>query len=345
MVHRARVKLRPDLHYLTDWALGALMRGGLLYADGFGDLARLEELVERVRRYPGDAAPAEIEIRFDGRPRSALGYRVQRGTFDTPMAELLPEASKRGHVELLLPPEVRHGREPRLCLMLAATAEEGYARRRLWATSLLRHGIGALILENPYYGRRRPAGQLGPSLRTVADQFTMNLVTVDEANALLSWMRRRGHERVGVTGYSQGGMMAAFAAAMVPFPVAAVPRGAGSAAGPIFTTSALTRAFDWDRLAADKGGREEARAFFLSCLEPVNVSHHGPPRAPEAAILMGARSDGFIPPRETEHLHRHWKGSELRWLPAGHVTSLVLHRRAQLRAIRDAFDRLDRALG
>jgi hypothetical protein len=137
-------------------------------------------------------------------------------------------------------------------------------------------------------------------------------------------------------------MMAAFAAAMVPFEIAAIPRGAGSAAGPIFTTSALTRAFDWDRLAAEKGGVEEARQFFMECLEPVNVSHHGPPRLPEAAILVGARSDGFIPPTETEHLHRHWAGSELRWLDAGHVTSLVLQRKAQVRAILDAFERLSR---
>jgi hypothetical protein len=260
------------------------------------------------------------------------------------MADLLPEESKRGHVELLLPPDRRRGERSRLCLMLAATAEEGYVRRRLWATSLLRRGIGALLLENPFYGRRRPSGQLGPSLRTVADQFAMNLVTVDEATAILSWMRGEGYERVGVTGYSQGGMMSAFAAAMAPFPLAAVPRGAGSAAGPIFTTSALTRAFDWDRLAAEKGGREAARQYFLECLEPVNISHHGPPIAPEAAILMGARSDGFIPPEQTVHLHRHWAGSELRWLPAGHVTSLVLHRRAQVQAISDAFERLDRAL-
>ncbi len=330
---------------MTDWALGAIMRGGLLYADGFGDLEHLETLVARVREYPTRDGAAEIDVRWDGRSRTVAGYRVRHGSFDAPMADLLPEESKRGHVELLLPPARRWGEQPRLCLMLAATAEEGYARRRLWATSLLRRGIGALLLENPYYGRRRPFGQLGPSLRTVADQFTMNLVTVDEATALLAWMRRSGYERVGVTGYSQGGMMAAFAAAMTPFPIAAVPRGAGSAAGPIFTTSALTRAFDWDQLAREKGSKEEARAYFLKCLEPVNVSHHGPPRAPEAAILMGARSDGFIPPQETEHLHRHWAGSELRWLPAGHVTSLVLHRKAQVGAIRDAFERLDRTIG
>jgi len=325
---------------MTDWVLGALMRGGLLYADGFGGFDRLDDLVERVRRYPGSEPPAELEIRWDGKARSVAGYRVRRGWFDTPMADLLPSECKRGHVELLLPPDRRRGEQPPLCLLLAATAEEGYARRRLWASSLLRRGIGALLLENAFYGRRRPLGQRGPSLRTVADQFSMNLATVDEARALLGWMRRAGYERVGVTGHSQGGMMSAFAAAVTPFAVAAVPRSAGSAAGPIFTTSALARAFHWERLAGERGGLEEARQYFLECLEPVDVSRHPPPHSTSAAILVGARSDGFVPPEETEHLHRHWQGSELRWLDAGHVTSVLLHRRAQVRAVLDAFDRL-----
>jgi dienelactone hydrolase len=225
-------------------------------------------------------------------------------------------------------------------LILAATAEEGFTRRRFFAGPLLRRGIAALLLENPYYGKRRPRGQLGPALRTVADQFAMNSATVEEARALLTWLRTEGYQSVGATGYSQGGMMAAFAGALSPFAMAVIPRAAGASARPIFTETALAQTFDWNALAREMNGKQRALEYFTACLEPVVVTRYPPPRAPELAVLLGARSDGFIPPDDVEKLHRHWEGSELRWLEAGHITGAVFHRSPHHRAVFDAFDRL-----
>jgi dienelactone hydrolase len=256
------------------------------------------------------------------------------------MASILPDESKTAHVELMLPGHLAPDARPPVCLILAATAEEGFVRRRFFAGPLVRRGVAALLLENPFYGKRRPRGQLGPSLRTVADQFAMNTSTVEEARALLAWLRRRGHRDVGATGYSQGGMMAAFAGALSPFAMAVVPRGAGASARPIFTESALAQTFDWKKLAAEMRGLEEARRYFERCLEPVVVTRYPPPRAPELAVILGARSDGFIPAEDVQALHDHWRGSELRWLDAGHVTAVVFHRSPHHRAVLDAFDRL-----
>src|SRR4029078_2234243 len=105
----------------------------------------------------------------------------------------------------------------------------------------LAEGVGATLLETPYYGSRRPHGQRGPVLRTVVDQFAMNTAMVDEARALLGWIRDGGRV-AGVTGYSQGGFMAAFAAAFVDFPVVVVPRAAGTHAAPVLTGWDLRRA-------------------------------------------------------------------------------------------------------
>ncbi len=164
----------------------------------------------------------------------------------------------------------------------------------------------------------------------------MNLGTVDEARALLRWLRDQGHGLVGITGYSQGGVMAAFGAALSPFVVAAVPRGAGDSSAPIFTTAALSRRIAWSRLADELGGLTAAREYLGRCLEPVQLSRFRPPRAPEAAVLVHARGDGFVPPEEAEALHGHWAGSELRWLEGGHVTMSLFHRRAQRQALLDA---------
>jgi hypothetical protein len=333
---------RKDWHYYTDRVLTAVLRGGRLYDEGFGGIERLNGLVDMLRGFPLNEEPPEIDVRFRSVGRRRAGVLYRRAAFESPLAEVLPEESKRVVFELMVPGHLESTDRPPVCLMLAATAEEGFARRRFFARPLIERGIAALLMENPFYGKRRPRGQLGPSLRTVADQFAMNTATVEEARAILGWLRRQGYAKVGVTGYSQGGIMAGFAGALCPFPLACVPRAAGNSARPIFTESALAQTFNWRRLAEELNGEAEARRYFSECLEPVRIDRFDPPVAPELAIIVGSRSDGFVPPAETEALHRHWKGSELRWLEAGHLTGAVLKRPPHVRAVVDAFDRLAR---
>lgn len=330
--------MRARLHRLTDDALSVLVRGVKLYADGFGDTTRLERMVEVVRDYE---RPRELglSVRWDGPGRVVAGILHRRGSYLSPTASELPQESRRGSVELLVKADVAPSQRPPLCVMLAATGEEGFLRRYVFARALVLRGIAALFVENPFYGSRRPRGQTGPALRTVAEQFAMNVAMVDEARGLLAWLAADGYETVGVTGYSQGGMMAAFAAALTPWPVVAVPRGAGSSAVPIFTESALSRAMHWDKLAAEAGGLDAAKRYFARCLEPVDVRRFSPPAAPELAIIVAASHDGFVKPEEAESLHAHWPGSELRWDDAGHVTAAVFEQRAHRRAVRDAFRR------
>ena len=302
-----------------------------LYVDGFGDRERLESLVGDVRDL--GARPSDsIDVTWS-RVRTIMGVQVSRGEFESPAAEILPSESRRGVVERWLPAaDAPH------CLVLATTGEEGFVNRRLLAGWLARQGIAAVLVENPYYGRRRPRDQIGAAVRTVADQFAMNLATVMEVRSLLMHFAERGHE-VGATGFSQGGMMAAFGAALSPFPVAVAPRGAACAAERVFTRAALATTMRWDVLAAEAGSLDAARKYFAKCLEPVRVDRLPPPIAPRKAILVASRHDGFIPPSEAEALHAAWPGSELRWLDAGHVTGLVLRHPKHRRAILDAFER------
>lgn len=299
-----------------------------LYPGGFG--GGLDERVAGVRDYRGPAEPVELSW---GPTQRRLGVTVRQGSFRSPAADYLPPESWRGYVEQWLP-----SRFGPVCLILATTAEEGFARRRPLARWLAHHGIGALLLENPFYGLRRPLGQRGAILRTVADQFAMNLATVQEAAALLRTFHEEGHQ-VGVTGYSQGGVMSAFATALSDFPVSAVPRGAGCAAGPIFTSSALSLAMRWDVLAEEAGGLDAARERFARALDPVRVDRFPAPHDPGRAILVSSAHDGFIPREEAEALHAHWSGSELRWVQGGHLTGLVLRHDAHRRALLDAFGR------
>ena len=302
-----------------------------LYADGFGDRDRLDSLVRGVRDLGGEA-PDRIDLRWS-RSRTRMGVAVTRGTYDSPASAILPRESRRGVVERWLPSaDAPH------CLILATTGEEGFANRRLLALWLARKNIASVIVENPYYGERRPRGQIGAAVRTVADQFAMNLATVMEIRSLLAHFAEQELE-VGATGFSQGGMMAAFGAALSSFPVAVTPRGAACRAESVFTRAALATTMRWDVLTAEAGSREAAVQYFAECLEPVRVDRLPPPVAPRKAILVASRHDGFIPPSEAEALHAAWPGSELRWLSAGHVTGLVLRHPTHRRAILDAFER------
>ncbi|MBO6940959.1 MAG: alpha/beta hydrolase family protein [Deltaproteobacteria bacterium] len=299
-----------------------------LYADGFG--ADLEARVRGVAEFEGPVDPVEITW---SEPRKRLGIRVDQGTYPSPAADYLPRESHLGHVERWIPRP-----DAPVCLVLPATAEEGFARRRPFARYLAAHGIGALIYEGPYYGPRRPAGQRAALLRTVADQFAMNLATVHEAAALLRTFHDMGHD-VGATGYSQGGMMAAFAAAASPFSTAVVPRGAALSAEPIFTAGALTGTMRWDVLTQEAGSLEAAKTRFANALAEVRIDRFPALPDPERAIIVASRHDGFVPPEEARALHAHWPGSDLRWVPAGHFTGLVLHHATHRRAVLDAFAR------
>jgi hypothetical protein len=333
--------LRRTLHRYTDLALTTILRTIRLYEDGFGDRASLERLVEAVRGTQRSDALPEIDVRW-GREERGRRVLARHARFESPAPEL-PEESREVHLLVLEPLGARAEErdEPRdAVVLLAMTGEEGYLARRRFAGPLLEAGLDVVIVENAFYGARRPARQLGPSLRTVRDQFAMNYATVVEGRALAAWLAARGHRHTVLSGYSQGGIMAAFVSALLPFETACVPRGAGAAVEAIFTEGALSRAMRWDKLAAELGGRDEARRYFEQCLSPVRVDRHPPPLATRACVIVGAHHDAFVPPREAEALHRHWPGSELRWDDAGHVTAAVFAQRAHQRAILDALARL-----
>jgi pimeloyl-ACP methyl ester carboxylesterase len=225
-----------------------------------------------------------------------------------------------------------------VCIHLAGVGDEGYALRRYFAMPLLRHGIGSVILENPFYGVRRPARQRGIALRRVTDQFVMNMASVEEACALLVWLRERGHAAAGLTGHSMGGYMAALAAVVFPEPVAVMSCATGLSAAPVFTDGLLSRYIDWD-LLANGHNVEDAKARLRDLFNLASLSRFEPPKKPSAAVLLAAQTDGYVPPSSVRALHAHWPGSQLRWMPGGHVRA-VTRRRLMAQAVADAFGAL-----
>jgi hypothetical protein len=318
--------------HLLDRLVALVLPRGQFFRDGWGDAELLGALSGDELRAP----PEPIEVAWR-RVRREGDLLVQDGTFESPERRL-PPAVRVVRVRRLAPATTRTAA---VALLLAASGDQGYLARTALARPLVAAGLTVLILENAYYGVRRPPGQDGANVRTVSDFTLMAFATVKEAKALLA-LARRDVPRTCVAGYSMGGNMTAVVAGTVPFAVAAVPMAPSASPAPVFTEGALRVYPALRALAAAGESPDHARARLRAFLARFDATELPPPVAPHAAIVVGTRSDGFVPPAEMERLAAHWR-CEVRWLDGGHVSGFLFGRAVMRRAVLDAVARLGEA--
>jgi predicted alpha/beta-hydrolase family hydrolase len=321
--------------HLLDLLFGMAARGPRFFADGWGDRVLCEAIAPEA--IFGRPVPA-IRVQL-GEMKRAFGGLLLDGSFDSP-EERLPACARTARIRVLLPEG-----EPRgVAVHLAASGDQGFAVRLRFAAPLLERGIGAVVLENAYYGARRPENQIGPAIRSVADLHLMGSATFQEGRALLRWLQE-GLEipLVGVTGYSMGGQMAAMVGAAAPFPCAVVPIAPTCSPDSVLQNGFIRHVAHWAALMREGEDAEAARRGLCALLARFSVTALPPPRCPEAAIVVGTSQDGVVPPSEMNRIAEHW-GAELRWLDAGHVSAVLRHQGDMRRALLDAFDRLEAAL-
>ncbi|QSQ22342.1 alpha/beta hydrolase family protein [Pyxidicoccus parkwayensis] len=322
----------PLRSHVVDVLFAGVARRARLFTDGWGDEALLEKVTEGTSFFP---VPARVSPTW-GEPRAHKGVWLRDGTFTSPLPHLTPPV-QTAHVRWLSEGSTR-GRSA--CVVLAASREEGFALRERLYTPLVHEGIDLFLLENPYYGVRRPLGQKGGALRTVSDHVLMNLGMVEEARSLLTWLSDEGYERLGIAGYSMGGYMAALTAALFPEPLAVAALAAGASPVPVFTRGLLSWSIAFAELDGARRDAEQARQRLGHIFDLANLTKFPPPPQPGAAILLACRKDGFVPADETRALHAHWKESELRWVNAGHVSAILTERNALCAAVRDSLARV-----
>jgi hypothetical protein len=167
----------------------------------------------------------------------------------------------------------------------------------------------------------------------------MALGMVLEARALLEELRSH-YRKLAIVGYSMGGHMAAITAAVSPFPVACAALAAGASAGSVYTRGLLSWGVDFDSLGGGPAQRAEAQERLQRLYEPADITRYGSPVRTDAAVIGGCTRDGYVLRSETERLHRHWPGSTLRWLPAGHFSALMTSRKALCDCVTEAIEKL-----
>ncbi|XP_047511815.1 protein ABHD18 isoform X2 [Pieris napi] len=180
--------------------------------------------------------------------------RLLEGYFVTPMERYLPgivpKIAQKAHFQMLLPNHWPESSCKPVCLHLAGTGDHYFWRRRnLMVKPLLKEaGIGGIILENPFYGLRKPTDQVRSSLHNVSDIFVMGGCLILESLVLFHWCERNGLGPLGVTGLSMGGHMASLAATNWPKPLVLVPCLSWSTASAVFLQGVMSHSINWDLL-------------------------------------------------------------------------------------------------
>ncbi|XP_077876837.1 protein ABHD18 isoform X3 [Ictidomys tridecemlineatus] len=168
--------------------------------------------------------------------------KILDGHFVSPMAhyvpDIMPIESVIARFQFIVPKEWNSKYRP-VCIHLAGTGDHHYWRRRtLMARPMIKEArMASLLLENPYYGCRKPKDQVRSSLKNVSDLFVMGGALVLESAALLHWLEREGYGPLGMTGISMGGHMASLAVSNWPKPMPLIPCLSWSTASGVFTTT------------------------------------------------------------------------------------------------------------
>ncbi|KAF5281104.1 hypothetical protein FQR65_LT02970 [Abscondita terminalis] len=180
-------------------------------------------------------------------------YRIIQGKFDTPLVHYLPDIVKPeirdAYFEMIIPTKWSSQMHRPLCIHLAGTGDHYFWKRRnIMAKPLLKNNIGAILLENPFYGLRKPKDQFRSSLHNVSDIFVMGGCLVLECLVLLKWCEKLGFGPLGISGISMGGHMASLAATNWPKPLVLVPCLSSSTASAVFTEGVMSESINWELL-------------------------------------------------------------------------------------------------
>lgn len=317
---------------LLDRLYARISNRRLFFRGGWGDLSPLRA----VQSQGFDPGPTrKIEIAWD-REDHADGVILKQGQFLSPYeGPGLPEESRNAYVEWVMPKG--SSKETPICLHFAATGDEGFTRRRsAFARPLARAGVGSLILENPFYGKRRPAGQHSKMLRYFSDLWTMGVATIQEGRSLSWWLYEQGYAAQASCGISMGGHMAAKVGVLSDVPMAIACSVTPHSAAAVFTEGLLKNYCDWHTLGKGLNGDGNAFDLMKEFLHLTDIRLLSFPVKPQGIFMLGAKKDAYIPQGSVQLLHEHWPGSTLRWIDSGHVGAFLFCRKHYLTAIMDA---------
>ena len=169
------------------------------FTKGWGKPEHLKRIFELRRRLATkDSALTHVDPYHPVtivKDESMKDHRLLEGYFRSPMAdylpELLPKESEKAHFQIILPLKWSNSRLKPVCIQYAGTGDHFFwRRRRLMGLPLLREReVASIILENPFYGLRKPKDQFRSCLQQVSDLFVMGAALILESLVLFHFCK------------------------------------------------------------------------------------------------------------------------------------------------------------
>ena len=193
---------------------------------------------------------------------------------------------------------------------------------RLYVLPFLKAGFSVACVAHPLHFERTPRGTYSGELLISADVvLTVELFRqgVVDMIAAANWLRSRGHEQIGLLGYSLGGYLAGIMAAVRGDWSFVVLGGTGdSPMSPILDT-ALGRNVREDLQACGMLDRDRlTRSWRI--ISPGSLR---PKVSGDRILLLAGRYDRIMLPTSVCRLWRAWDRPRLDWLNRGHYMLLA----------------------
>uniref|UniRef100_A0A0K2UCQ8 Zgc:110741 [Danio rerio] n=2 Tax=Lepeophtheirus salmonis TaxID=72036 RepID=A0A0K2UCQ8_LEPSM len=225
------------------------------FVNGWGRPEDLRKIIELRRGCLPRVNHLDYPVDIHKEDSSHNDLRIVEGSFTSPFndvaPELLPDPVQKCHFQAILPKsKAKEGGTP-LVVQYAGTGDHYFWRRRhLMAFPLLRErGVASILIENPFYGLRKPPEQRRSTLRNVTDLLVMGACLIMESSVIYSLAQESwGYWPIVSHGISMGGHMAALGAVNWNKPIGLVPCMTSCSASWTFTSGVLTESLPWDLL-------------------------------------------------------------------------------------------------
>jgi dienelactone hydrolase len=257
----------------------------------------------------------EFDYRLEFQPNQHFGLREYLLTFPSPVVTP-QQANNTVHCEYFEP--LGDGKHPGVVVLHILGGD--FPLSRLCCRTLAANGVGALFVKMPYYGPRR-----APSDRTrmISADLPLTVKSMQQAvqdiQCGAAWLAARPEidsDRLGITGISLGGIMAALAAETDPrFGHVCLVLAGGHFGRVAWESAELSEAKE--KWVAD-GLTAEAIADVIRPVDPVTYAENLRSRE---VLMINAKRDEVIPRACTEAL---WRGAgepRIIWWNATHYSA------------------------
>ncbi|CAF1444350.1 unnamed protein product, partial [Rotaria sordida] len=227
-------------------------------------------------------------------------------------------------------------------------------------------GIYSILLENSYYGLRKPPDQSRSSLLYVTDLYIMGKALVLETLLLLHWCQKMKLTPAILHGFSLGEHMASLAFTNWSGPLSLLSCASWSSSSTVFCDGVLSRTIPWSLLKRQFYENKAYQTFYdylrernrsidsnKIVLDPIKdmmrllmdefTSLHNYSRPIQSnisnAMFIACTHDGYVLHDDIPHMNDVWPGVHIRYIPHGHVSAFLFNQSSFHHAIAEMLQR------